>query len=403
MQPDSTMPLPPTPPETRGRRVWEVAALFLRIGAVGFGGPAVTIAMMEDEIVTRRRWLSRAYFMDVVGATNLIPGPNATEIAIHAGYLRAGWPGLLAAGISFIVPAALMTFGLAWAYGKFGTLPQVMPFLAGIKPAVLAVILTALWRLGRIAVKGPALGIIGLAAMTASLVGANEIAALLIFGLLGMAWLRAKAHGQPGASQDEAIVPSLAPFSLGLPAGSALAVVGAAASLTLLRLGLFFLQVGAVLYGSGYVLIAFLEGGLVQRHGWLTQQQLLDAVAAGQLTPGPLLSTSTFIGYLLMGVPGALVTTTAVFLPSFLMVVLLTPFIPRLRRSPWAAAFLDAVNVSSVGLMAAVMLKLGQTTLVTWQGWLIAALAAGISLRWRLNSAFLVLGGAVVGWALAQL
>jgi len=367
--------------------------LFLKLGAIGFGGPAVTIAMMEDEVVTRRKWLSRDYFLDLIGTTNLIPGPNATEIAIHVGYLRAGWLGLLLAGACFIIPAALITGVFAWAYVRFGSLPQIAPFLQGIKPAVLAVIVVALWRLGKTAVKGWRLGAMGLAVALASLLGVNEILALFAGGILGMAWLQADRLKRLFVGRDGS---ALGWFIPGL-ASAMQQGQGLAPGLSLWSLGLFFLKIGAVMYGSGYVLIAFLQGGLVDDLGWLTQQQLLDAIAAGQLTPGPLSSTATFIGYLLLGIPGALVCTVAMFLPSFLFVAALSPIVPRLRRSPWAGSFLDAVNVCALGLMAAVAVELGVATLRDWPSVLIALIAAVAALRWKLNSAWLVLGGAVAG------
>ncbi len=374
----------------------EVIALFTRLGVTGFGGPAVTIAMMEDECVTRRKWLDRDHFLDLVGATNLIPGPNATELAIHLGYLRAGWPGFLAAGACFILPAAFITLALAWAYVHYGALPAVGPFLAGVKPAVLAAVVMAVARLGQRAVKSWKLGALGLAVAAAALLGVNEILAIFVGGLVGMAWLHWKARDKSAGAAAACLAPwPLLPLALGTPA--------AAVGVTLVRLGLYFLQVGALLYGTGYVLIAFLEGGLVRDWGWLTQQQLLDAVAAGQLTPGPLLSTATFIGYLLQGPAGAVVATVAVFAPSFLLTLLLTWLMPHLRRTAWSAAFLDAINVCSIGLMAAVALRLGWTTLVSWQAGLIALVAALLAWRWKINSAWLVLGGGLAGWLLGLL
>ena len=396
------MPAPTHDPPTAEsvplkQRLLEVALLFLKLGATGFGGPAVTIAMMEDEAVTRRKWLTREYFLDLIGTTNLVPGPNATEIAIHVGWLRAGWLGLVLAGASFIIPAAAITGLFAYAYVRYGALPAVAPFLQGIKPAVLAVIVVALGRLGRAALKGWKLGLIGLAVVAASLLGANEILALFAGGILGMLWLqgdRVKRLLKPGAAAG--LLPAL---------GAALSAPGAAASAapTVWSLGLFFLKVGAVMYGSGYVLVAFLQGGLVHDLGWLTQQQLLDAIAAGQFTPGPLLSTATFIGYLLLGVPGAIVATVGVFLPSFLFVVALGRFLPRLRRSPWAGSFLDAINICSLGLMAAVSLKLGAATLRSWPAVAIALAAVAVGLRWKVNSTWIVLGGALAGWGFSLL
>lgn len=393
----------------RSSKLLEVILLFLKIGFTGFGGPAVTIAMMEDEVVTRRKWLARERFMDMLGATNLIPGPNATEMAIHLGYIRAGWPGFWAAGACFIAPAALLTVLLAWAYVRYGALPQVAPFLYGIKPAVLAVIFAALWRLGKTAAKGWRLVVMGLAVTVAGLFGVNELLALFTGGVLGMLWLRA-ADWRVRATGNRSLM--LIPVLGGLVAPSVSAVLHetatAANGLTmatqrvpLWQLALFFLKVGSVLYGSGYVLVAFLEGGLVQDYGWLTQQQLLDAIAAGQITPGPLLSTSGFIGYLLAGGAGAVVSVTAIFLPSFVFVAALNPLLPYIRRSPWSAAFLDAINVCALGLMASVTIKLGRAALTGWPAWVIAALAGVVGLRWKLNSAWLVLGGALLGWALS--
>ncbi len=369
----------------------------MKLGVIAFGGPAAHIAMLQDEVVERRRWIQRDHFLDLVGATNLIPGPNSTEMTMHVGYERAGWPGLLVAGSSFILPAVLITGGFAWLYVRFGSLPAVEPFLYGIKPAVLAVILGALWKLGREAVRGWRLGVIGGAVAIAALFGMDEVVVLLVGAVLGMAWLRL-------AGRD----PGLLPLALVAPrppareaALAASAVAGAAAGVSLWKLGLFFLKVGAVLYGSGYVLVAFLEGGLVNDYGWLTEAQLLDAIAIGQFTPGPVLSTATFVGYLIAGVPGAAVATVGIFLPSFLFVLALNPVIPRLRGSPWTAAFLDAVNVAAVALMAAVTIDLGRATLTSWPAWAIAIAGGIVALGLRINAAWVVLGGAVAGWLLA--
>ena len=382
------------------RKLGELATVFGKMGLLGFGGPAPLIAMMEDEVVARRQWLTRERFLDLVGVTNLIPGPNATEMAIHIGYLRAGWAGLLVAGAALIVPAALITLAFAWAYVAYGALPNVAPFLYGAKPAVLAIVVVAVARLGRTAAKSWRLPVLGAGVAAASLAGANEILALFAGGLLGMLWVRPTGRGAAPAAAAGAAV---AIGSRDALAGAAAAAAGAAgvAAVSLWGLGLFFLKVGATLYGSGYVLVAFLEGGLVHERAWLTQQQLLDAVAIGQFTPGPLLTTATFVGYLLLRTPGAIIATAAVFLPSFVFVVLLNPVLPRLRRSAWMGAFLDAVNASSVGLMAAVAVKLGGASLTSWPAWAIAAAAGGAGLLWRLNSAWLVLGGAALGWLLA--
>ena len=405
--------------------VGELIRLCGKLGFIAFGGPAAHIAMLEDEAVTRRKWLSRDHFLDLVGATNLIPGPNSTEMMIHVGYQRAGWPGLLAAGISFVLPAVVLSTLLAWVYVKFGMLPAVEPLLMGIKPAVLAVILGALWRLGRTASKPKetmqtriVLGIIGIAVAVAVYIGAPVVWSLVAGGVLGMAALRGTG-GLRGAAALFALPDSrfnlpwaeLSPSSV--LKWAALVAASTVPALTLGALGLFFLKVGSVLYGSGYVLVAFLEDELVHTNGWLTQQQLLDAIAIGQFTPGPVLSTAAFIGYVvksmqdgnvLAGIQGAAVSAAAIFAPSFVFVAILNPIVPRLRRSAWMAAFLDAVNVSAVGLMAAVLVRLTEDVVTGW--WpaaVIALLAAAAVLRWRVSSAWVVIGGALLGWPLSLL
>ncbi|MCL1472078.1 chromate efflux transporter [Argonema antarcticum] len=375
----------------------DLAKVFLKLGAIGFGGPAAHIAMMEDEVVKRRQWIDRSHFLDLVGATNLIPGPNSTEMAIHIGYIRAGWLGLIVAGVCFILPAVIITGGFAWIYAAFGTLPQVAPLLYGIKPAVLGVILNAIWRLGKTALKAPKLLIIALFVSLALFLGLNEVVALLLGGLLGMIWLGGSdPDNPPPGEQKITIAAGLA--SVGTLKVAATTGTAVAGDVPLWQLGLFFLKVGSVLFGSGYVLVAFLEGGLVQEYGWLTQQQLLDAIAIGQFTPGPVLSTATFIGYIIAGFPGAIVATVGIFLPSFFFVAALNPLIPRLRSSKWSAAFLDAVNVSSIALMAVVTAKLAAAILTDWLPMAIALIAAVLAIRFRINAAWLVLGGALIGW-----
>lgn len=384
----------------------ELARLFLKLGVVAFGGPAAHIAMLEDEVVTRRAWLSRQHFLDLVGATNLIPGPNSTEMTMHVGYERAGWRGLFTAGACFILPAVLITGGFAWLYVGYGSLPEVEPFLYGIKPAVIAVILGAVWKLGRTAVKGWRFAVLGLGVAASVLAGLNEVWALLAGGLIGTLWLR--AGGYDSSRTAGALLPILFLRPSGATAGAGaagsagllLGGVGAVGTVSLWKLFFFFLKIGAILYGSGYVLVAFLEGGLVQDYGWLTQAQLLDAIAIGQFTPGPVLSTSTFIGYVVEGVPGAAVATLGIFLPSFFFVLILNPLIPKLRESVWLSAFLDAVNVAAVALMVAVTIELGVGTLVSWPARVIAALAALLALGYRVNAVWLVAGGAVLGWLL---
>lgn len=396
----------------------EIARLFLKLGIIAFGGPAAHIAMMEDEFVTRRRWIGRQHFLDLVGATNLIPGPNSTEMTMHVGYERAGWPGLFTAGGCFILPAVLITGGFAYLYVAYGSLPEVEPFLYGIKPAVIAVILGAVWKLGRQAVKGWRLALMGTAVAAVVVGGTNEILALLIGSAVGTVWLR--ATGYDSSRTAERLIPVLflqdrvgvqadttasiggaadTTARIGTAAGAAAA--GTAAGVSLWKLFFFFLKIGSILYGSGYVLVAFLEGGLVDDYGWITQPQLLDAIAIGQFTPGPVLSTSTFIGYLIEGVPGAVVATLGIFLPSFFFVLILNPLIPRMRDSVWLSAFLDAVNVAAVALMIAVTITLAVGTLVSWPAWAIAAAAGVAALVFRVNAAWLVLGGAIVGWLLA--
>lgn len=383
------------------KRVREVAALFFRLGLVAFGGPAAHIALMDDEVVTRRGWLSREHFLDLIGATNLIPGPNSTEMTMHIGYERAGWPGLFVAGGLFILPAALITGVLAWLYVTFGTLPQVAPFLVGIKPAVIAVILGAVWKLGKKAVKGWALVVIGVLVGTAVLLGVNEILALLVGGVAGMLWLRLTAGWQSKSGSGAGLflpLPEMGWRELSAAVGAAAA---AATTVSLWQIGWFFLKIGSILYGSGYVLIAFLEGELVQELGWLTQAQLLDAIAIGQFTPGPVLTTATFIGYLLGGVPGAIVATLGIFLPSFIFVLILNPQVPRLRQSAWTAAFLDAVNISALALMVAVTIGIGQETLLNWPAWVIVLLATVAAFRFKLSAVWIILGGAVLGYLLS--
>jgi chromate transporter len=385
-----------------GKNITELITLFLKLGTTAFGGPAAHIAMMEEEVVNRRRWLTRQHFLDLVGATNLIPGPNSTEMAIHIGYIRGRIPGLIAAGLSFILPAVIITGILAWIYVNLGTLPQATTFLFGIKPAVISVVLVAVVRLGKTAAKNIRLTIVGIGVAVGSLIGMNEVVVLLIGGIIGIV-----LYGLIDR-QKKSISGWLLPSFLQLPVlltrseAMATASVSAAgiAGVSLWKLGLLFLKIGSVLYGSGYVLVAFLEGELVKNYGWLTHQQLLDAIAIGQFTPGPVLSTATFVGYILSGIPGAAVVTAAIFLPSFLFVLILNPIIPRLRASKVMSAFLDAVNVSATGLMAAVVVSLAARTLTDWSAIVIATVAAIAGIRFKLNNAWLILGGAVTGWLL---
>jgi chromate transporter len=381
---------PPADAARRGRLL-EVAGFFLRLGLTAFGGPAAHIAMMRDELVRRRRWVSDEQFLDLLGATNLIPGPNSTEMAIHLGYVRAGWPGLIAAGVCFITPAMLIVLALAWAYARYGAAPEAGWLLYGVKPVVIAVVVQALWELGRKAVKGPLTAAIGAAAVGLYFLGVNEIA--LIFGGGLIAVLVANAGRLAGASS----VRGLAPLLPGAGAALVPAAPLAAAPFSPALLFWTFLKIGSVLYGSGYVLLAFLRANLVVRLGWLTDQQLIDAIAVGQVTPGPVFTTATFIGYLLGGPGSALLATLGIFLPSFVFVAVSNPLIPRIRGSAWAGPLLDGVNVASLGLMAAVTWQLGRASLVDPLTLLLAAAAALLLVRYRVNSTWLVLGGAAAG------
>ncbi len=363
----------------------EVAALFLRLGTTAFGGPAAHIAMMEDEVVARRKWLTREDFLDLVGATNLIPGPNSTELAIHIGYRHAGWLGLLVAGACFILPAALMVTALAWAYVRYGMLPEVDAVLRGVKPVVIAIVVLALWRLALTAVKTPLLGFLGAACATGVLLGIHELAVLAAAGTL-MALTRIR-HVPPAAAWLP-LVP--------------LGPVAAASAFSFGGMFLTFLKIGSVLFGSGYVLFAFLRADFVERLHWITETQLIDAIAVGQITPGPLFTAATFIGYLLGGVGGAAVATLGIFLPAFLFVAVSGPLVPWLRRNAAASAFLDGINVASLALMAVVAFQLGRASIIDLPTIVIAG-AAAIALHFKVSSLWLVLAGALAGLALAWL
>lgn len=382
-------------------RLAELALLFLKLGAISFGGPAAHVALIESEIVHKRKWVTRQQFLDMLGAANLIPGPTSTEMAINTGFIRAGWGGLCVAGACFIVPAAIITGAFAWAYVRFGSLPETASVLGGIKPAVIAVIAIAIWRLGKTAMKDAGLAVLGVAALVAFFLAVNPILILLGGGLIGMAARRISTM----RGTTTLLIPSIFCKTLFFRApvlGAIAIVTGVLATRPpLTRVALFFLKVGAVLYGGGYVLLAFLEHGLVQQNGWLTQKQLLDAVAIGQFTPGPVLSTATFIGYLLGGTPGAAVATVGIFLPSFFYVALLAPVLFRLRKSAWMGAFLDSVNVCAVALMAGVTFRLAADALRGWISWAIGAVALSVLLRWKVGPAWVVLGGGVAGLMLA--
>jgi chromate transporter len=384
-------------------RLRELAALFLKLGTISFGGPAAHIAMMEAEVVRKRQWVTQQQFLDMLGAANLIPGPTSTEMAINMGFVRAGWAGLCVAGASFILPAALITGAFAWAYVRFGTMTQAVSVLAGIKAAVIAVIGIAIFRLGKTAVRGVGLAVLGGLALAAFFLGVNPLVILFGGGLLGIVARRAASLRAAGTFFLAPLVPRRVSWSaFGIAAATSAAVAPVVARPSIGRIALFFLKLGAVLYGGGYVLLAFLEQGLVQQHAWLTHQQLLDAVAIGQFTPGPVFSTATFIGYILGGVPGAAVATVGIFLPSFFFVGLLAPVLFRLRKSAWMAAFLDSVNVCAVALMAGVTFRLGADALRGWPAWVIAGAVLGVLLWRKVNPAWVVFGGGLAGFLLIR-
>jgi chromate transporter len=366
--------------------LWELARLFLTLGTTAFGGPAAHIAMLQQEVVERRGWITQAEFLDHLGASNLIPGPTSTELVIHVGRKRGGWPGLLIAGTCFILPAAVMVCVLAWAYVRYGSLPAVSGLLYGVKPVVIAIILQALWKLGRTAIKSAWLAIVALVTLFLALVGISPLVVLLVGGFLG-------------------IVVSLGPVRRvprvrALLLGANLGVGVAAAAPGLLPIFLIFVKIGAMVFGSGYVLLVFLHSELIERHAWLTQQQLLDAVAIGQVTPGPVFTTATFLGYLLHGAPGAIVATIGIFLPAFVLVAISAPLIPKIRASRIAGAALDGINVASLALMALVTWRLARSALVDWITIALAVLSAVILFRFpRLNSAWLIAAAGLIGAA----
>jgi chromate transporter len=375
----------------------ELARLFLKLGTIGFGGPAAHIAMMEDEVVKRRRWLNHQEFLDLLGATNLIPGPNSTEMAIHIGLVRAGWKGLIVAGSCFILPAMLIVWFLAALYVRYGSLPEATFLLYGIKPVIIAIVVQALWGLGKSAVKGTLTALVGVTVMMMFFLGMNEILLLFAAGFITMAIENLWRGWKQGAHLVVGF-PVLSIFSVSADLGSPIALT-TTVPVSLLTLTLFFLKIGSVLFGTGYVLLAFLRADLIDRWHWLTDQQLLDAIAIGQFTPGPVLTTATFIGYVIAGSPGAILATVGIFLPAFVFVLISSPFIPKLRSSSWASGFLDGVNVASLGLMAAVTWQLGRAAVIDWFTAFLALISAVLVFRLKINSAWLVLGGGVIGLA----
>lgn len=366
----------------------EVAAVFFKLGCIAFGGPAAHIAMMEDEIVEKRKWLDKQRFLDLMGATNLIPGPNSTEMTMHCGHERAGVLGLFVAGACFIFPAVVLSIILAYLYVTYGELPAVQPFIFGIKPIVLALIGAAVFKLGKKAIKNWELAVLGALVLAASLFGINEIIALLVGGVLGAFYFTAKSS--VGTSKK-----GLLPFLL-IPSSTAIA-----GKITTASIWWTFLKVGCILYGSGYVLFAYLDAELVGS-GWLTRPELMDAIAVGQFTPGPVLSTATFIGYQMGGVNGALAATAGIFLPSFIFVFLLNPLVEKMRRSKFLGYFLDSVNVAAVAVMLAVLLVMAYETIGDWRSLLIAAVGFVMTFYLKTNAIWTVLTGAVLGFLLLQ-
>lgn len=367
------------------KHIKEVFFLFLKLGCIAFGGPAAHISMMEDEVVTRRKWMSRQHFLDMVGATNLVPGPNSTQMTMHCGHVRAGWLGLWIAGISFITPAVVFTLILAIIYGEYGEVPAVAPFFFGIKPAVIGIILNATYKLGKKAFKNWQLIALGILVAILSLVGLDEFVLILGSGILGMLWLNFGNKPKANTMFGPLIL-------LAKPIG--LAISNKSIFLT-------FLKIALVLFGSGYVLIAYVDAELVDKLGWLTKEQLLDAIAIGQFTPGPVLTTATFIGYQLNGISGALWASLGMFLPSFFLVGILVKLIPLLRKSIWLSKFLDAVNAGAVGIMIAVSLKLGYDLIFDWRAALVMALGIFITFKFKKISAlWIILGGGLLGYIL---
>ena len=364
----------------------ELTALFLRLGFTAFGGPAAHIAMMEDEVVRRRNWLAREQFLDLLGVTSLIPGPSSTELAILLGYRRAGWRGLVIGGVCFILPAALIVGAIAWAYVTFGTLPQVVGILNGVKPVIIAILIQALWRMGKTAIKGWWIGLIAVSALIANFAGVSPLAVLAGCGVAAIAPEMARRFRNSDAVA--AAITAIAPAG---KAGSAVT------QFKLSTLFLVFLKIGAVLFGSGYVLLAFLRGDFVDHLHWLTEGQLLDAVAVGQVTPGPVFTTATFIGYVLGGWRGAVVATIGIFLPSFIFVALSGRLIPHIRRLPIAGAFLDGVIAGSLALMAVVTVSLGHAVLIDWPSIILGLISALALIGFELNSIWLIAFGAAAG------
>jgi chromate transporter len=378
------------------KRLKEIIVVFLKLGTIAFGGPAAHVAMMDDEIVKKRKWLDKDKFMDLYGATNLLPGPNSTELAIHLGLERGGWRGLILAGSCFILPAMLIVMLVAGLYSSFGTLPEVTGILYGIKPVIIAILLQALIRLGQSSIKNITTGLVGITVIALSFLGFHELILLFATGLTMMLITNRTRLLRKGSS-----LRSFSPF-FALYAGSQISKLldggEADKAMELSKLFLTFLKIGSVLYGSGYVLLAFLESDFVERYGVLTSQQLLDAVSVGQITPGPVFTTATFIGYIIHGSWGAILATIAIFLPAFVLVGLVNPYIGRLRSSTWISGLMDGINVASWSLMAVVSWKLAISAVIDLPTILLTVISIFLVFRFRINSAWLVLGGGLAGY-----
>jgi chromate transporter len=380
--------------EIREASLTEIAVVFLKLGTIAFGGPAAHLAMMEEEFVRRRQWMTRAEFLDRLATANLIPGPSSTEVAIFVGQLKGGWRGLVVAGCCFIIPAAVIVSLIAWTYVRFGSLPKVEGMLAAIKPAVVAIVIQALGKLGRTALPTALLAVVAVLAAALSFVGVSPVLVLVFAGVLSAA---------SSVMKNRLLGTSIGlPGFFGLPkivaAVMGVAATGAAFPVGLIRLFLSFLKIGSVVFGSGYVLLAFLQAEFVERLHWLTDKQLIDAIAVGQFTPGPVFTTATFIGYIVAGWAGAVVATVGIFLPGFVLVAVSGPLIPRLRRSAVAAAALDGVVAGSLALIAVVAWQLGRASIIDRATLIIFVASLIALLRFRINSAWLVAAAAVVGW-----
>lgn len=376
-----------TKPEKKAR-LKEIAKVFLRLGILAFGGPAAHIAMMDEEIVQKRKWVDRTTFMDLIGATNLIPGPNSTELAIHLGYGRGGVLGLFIAGICFIFPAMIIVLAFAVGYVRYGTIPKVEGILYGVKPVIIAIVFQALLRLGKSVIKGNLAIAVASLVIVGSFLGVSEIPLLLMAGILVMAV----------KNRDQFRTRTLMLYPLPFLTLTRAALLKNRLDMGVERLFLTFLKIGSVLYGSGYVLLAFLESEFIRAFPVISETELLDAVAIGQLTPGPVFTTATFIGYLIHGVPGALVSTAGIFLPSFLLVWLLKPLIPKIRQSRWAGGLLDGVNIASLGLMTAVTVRLGMASLIDLLSVSLFALSLFILTKFKINSAWIIIAGGAIGF-----